>query len=233
MIPMDYWQAEYRAADKERTELRARLAAAEVELERERNAHAGTAASHSRLREDLAAAEGALKTVSEALSGGGPTPRDLAEYALELHERLAAAEKERDDLRERMGIVLRAGPSTALAVSVFDRAKRAEAASAQMREVLRPMEFINRKCPHCAGWNIGPNGETIEKHTPDCRLAAALSSEAGRGWLSPEQVAARDMKVAEAVREECADSFNGPDDGWDAKEAIRRLDLSALLEKLP
>jgi hypothetical protein len=49
--------------------------------------------------------------------------------AKRLHETRARAEKaeaERDELRRRMEVVLHAGPSTALAASVFDRARRAE-----------------------------------------------------------------------------------------------------------
>jgi len=50
----------------------------------------------------------------------------LARSASEAKARLEAAERELAEAKERMDVVLRAGPSTALAVYVHDRAKRAE-----------------------------------------------------------------------------------------------------------
>jgi len=35
--------------------------------------------------------------------------------------------------------------------------------------------FNHRRCPVCAGWNVGPNGETDMAHTKDCIVGSALS----------------------------------------------------------
>lgn len=47
--------------------------------------------------------------------------------------------------------------------------------------------FNHRRCPVCAGWNVGPNGETDMAHTKDCIVGNALnrfrSLEAGKGGV--------------------------------------------------
>jgi len=35
--------------------------------------------------------------------------------------------------------------------------------------------FAFQKCPVCAGWDVGPNGETPLKHRKDCILARAIA----------------------------------------------------------
>lgn len=35
--------------------------------------------------------------------------------------------------------------------------------------------FNHRRCPVCAGWNVGPNGETDMVHTKDCIVGTALT----------------------------------------------------------
>lgn len=59
---------------------------------------------------------------------------------------------------------------------------RAEAVNKGALDILESIEFKisnNWKCPVCAGWNVGPNGETQMKHTQDCALSAVLTN-AGR-----------------------------------------------------
>lgn len=34
--------------------------------------------------------------------------------------------------------------------------------------------FNHRRCPVCAGFNVGPNGETDKVHRTDCTVAATL-----------------------------------------------------------
>lgn len=34
--------------------------------------------------------------------------------------------------------------------------------------------FNHCRCPVCAGWDVGPNGETDNVHTPECPVALAL-----------------------------------------------------------
>lgn len=63
--------------------------------------------------------------------------------ALEADPQEAECSRLRTELaeaEERMNVVLHAGPSTGLAVSVFDRAKRAESALAELRGAL---EFLS------------------------------------------------------------------------------------------
>lgn len=63
------------------------------------------------------------------------------------------------------------------------RAKAAEAliakqdaTIARMREALRLTEFgfMHRRCPVCAGFNVGADGETDQAHTANCPVAIAL-----------------------------------------------------------
>ena len=48
----------------------------------------------------------------------------------------------------------------------------------EAREALRANEwgFNHRRCVVCAGWNVGPNGETDHAHTKDCKVATALAT---------------------------------------------------------
>lgn len=69
--------------------------------------------------------------------------------------------------------------------------ERLRAEVERLKALLRRHEFVNRKCPECAGWNVGPNGETIEAHTKGCAIAAALdSSPAAPRMYTEEQVRA-------------------------------------------
>ena len=49
-----------------------------------------------------------------------------------------------------------------------------------LEDALRMTEFgfLHRRCPVCAGFNVGPNGETDKVHTKTCPVAAALSAPA-------------------------------------------------------
>lgn len=51
------------------------------------------------------------------------------------------------------------------------------AKNAQLREALTAAQwgFNHVRCPLCAGWMMGPNGETDMKHTPDCIIVKALN----------------------------------------------------------
>jgi hypothetical protein len=41
--------------------------------------------------------------------------------------------------------------------------------------VLAQFGFNHTRCPLCAGWAMGPNGETDGKHTKDCPIHVALA----------------------------------------------------------
>ncbi len=47
---------------------------------------------------------------------------------------------------------------------------------ALLREALQATQwgFNHCRCPVCAGWNVGPHGETDYAHTKDCIVAKAL-----------------------------------------------------------
>lgn len=62
-------------------------------------------------------------------------------------------------------------------------ARAVEQAVARVRELetaLAAVEFDCReKCVACAGWNVGPNGETHRAHTKTCIVAKALRRRGG------------------------------------------------------
>lgn len=48
-----------------------------------------------------------------------------------------------------------------------------------IKELLEALElnqfgFSHRRCSICAGWDMGPNGETDNIHTKDCPIALAI-----------------------------------------------------------
>jgi hypothetical protein len=52
-------------------------------------------------------------------------------------------------------------------------------------ELLRVLEsiqfgFMHRRCPACAGWNMGPNGETDRVHTKDCPVGNVIAKAKGK-----------------------------------------------------
>lgn len=66
-----------------------------------------------------------------------------------------------------------------------NRALAAESALSLSRQEVEKMRralemtqfgFNHRRCPVCAGWNVGPHGETDRVHTTGCPVGAALSS---------------------------------------------------------
>lgn len=57
------------------------------------------------------------------------------------------------------------------------------AAAPDLLAALKAVEFGAygyRRCPACAGWSVGPNGETDHSHTTDCPVALALAKAEGR-----------------------------------------------------
>ncbi len=50
----------------------------------------------------------------------------------------------------------------------------------EMRSVLKLTQwgFNHKRCPVCAGFNCGPNGETDLAHTKDCPVGRALKEKA-------------------------------------------------------
>ena len=48
----------------------------------------------------------------------------------------------------------------------------------QLREALRLTEFgfNHSRCPVCAGFNVGPNGETDKVHTANCPVGKAMAA---------------------------------------------------------
>ena len=52
-------------------------------------------------------------------------------------------------------------------------------------EMLEIVQFagVHNRCPICAGWMVGPYGETDKAHTKDCELKAILDA-AKRGGES-------------------------------------------------
>ena len=51
-------------------------------------------------------------------------------------------------------------------------------------ELVKALELIqfgfnHSRCPACAGWNVGPHGETDNAHTADCPVATALAKATG------------------------------------------------------
>lgn len=49
---------------------------------------------------------------------------------------------------------------------------------AELISTLNSIEFgfIHRRCSVCAGWNVGPNGETDKVHTKECPVPKALAA---------------------------------------------------------
>jgi hypothetical protein len=51
----------------------------------------------------------------------------------------------------------------------------------ELKAVLRLVEFGNavtqHKCVACAGWDVGPNGETPRVHTKECPVRRALKGK--------------------------------------------------------
>jgi hypothetical protein len=46
----------------------------------------------------------------------------------------------------------------------------------RMLEALKAIQWgVHARCPSCAGWNMGPNGETDREHTPRCIVGLAIS----------------------------------------------------------
>ncbi len=57
-----------------------------------------------------------------------------------------------------------------------------------LREALEKIQFgWNGRCPACAGWDMGPYGETDGVHTKECYVAAALAASPApkpdAGWV--------------------------------------------------
>lgn len=47
---------------------------------------------------------------------------------------------------------------------------------AELLAVVKRLEWgTGRRCPACAGWDVGPNGETDLAHTADCPVALVLA----------------------------------------------------------
>ena len=80
------------------------------------------------------------------------------------------------------------------------RADRAEAACAAIREYIEEYILETHRadgdpyCSECQAESDPVPGGVLLNHAPDCRFAAALAVNAGRGWLSPTD--------AEALRRE-------------------------------
>lgn len=55
--------------------------------------------------------------------------------------------------------------------------------------------FNLHRCPVCAGWNVGPNGETDNAHTKDCPVALALASSA------PSPLSAENERLRRALED--------------------------------
>lgn len=57
------------------------------------------------------------------------------------------------------------------------------AAAPDLLAAIKAVEFGalgGRRCAACAGWNVGPNGETDHAHTKDCPVALAIAKAEGR-----------------------------------------------------
>jgi hypothetical protein len=66
--------------------------------------------------------------------------------------------------------------------------------------------FNYRRCPLCAGWNVGPNGETDKVHTATCpvpqaRAAIAELIEAAQSIFRAVEANAAPVNVMAALRE--------------------------------
>lgn len=64
------------------------------------------------------------------------------------------------------------------------RDARLIAAAPDLLAALKLVEFGNavthHKCVACAGWNMGPNGETPRQHTHDCPVRIAIAKAEGK-----------------------------------------------------
>ena len=63
--------------------------------------------------------------------------------------------------------------------SLYEVAK-AKLESARKALELTQFGFNHRRCPVCAGFNVGPNGETDLVHTKKCPVGLALTDETGK-----------------------------------------------------
>ena len=75
-----------------------------------------------------------------------------------------------------------------------DRAEKAEREAAAMRAALTSAQWFRvdsnlGECQEC-------HRSSVDGHAPDCRIGAALATDSGRGWMSPEAMDAllRDMR---------------------------------------
>jgi hypothetical protein len=78
----------------------------------------------------------------------------------------------------RMGSPRRAGATYAAVQAVIALTLRSPAV-AGLVEALRAAQWdCHGKCPVCAGFMVGPNGETRHAHTPECPVGTALAQYA-------------------------------------------------------
>lgn len=100
----------------------------------------------------------ALREVVQGMNEGALVVVSAAEY-----DELKALRARVAELEERMGVVLHAGPSTALSVSVFGRAKKAEAEREALRARVAELEASKKTLDAvCAvlGREVGNRGDS-------------------------------------------------------------------------
>lgn len=132
----------------------------------------------------------------------------------ELGTKLAASEKERDE-----------------AVMLNRRIETVEQSAAERIDRAEANDSLSRK-----GWQDAlAQVATLTAERDEWQRLSGMDCD-GMNCPPSEKLKAerdaRDLKVAEAVREELCDSFNSGDDGMEAKEAMRLVDLTAALKEI-